>query len=471
MAPVDGSGLIAYRLELIGRDGLLQNREIAAPNHFATDRAGQRIYAPSGWLQVHSDKKPELNCSKVFCADLEHAFDLVMTALAAERWPAGEPFFNRLELRVEGSFYDTPLPLAHECMSTVEAMHEDLHFSALELFQEIRGLSYTDRTLRPGQLVPTIVFNDGPMRVSITAERDPDIDADKSVSASPLIDLADAGHWLEPGQIKAHLQDIGGEPFDVRSRRGRPVWSTHIDRPGPNMVITSGQHANETSGPVGALRAAKHLTESGRNGFTVSPLVNPDSYALFRELSGQYPHHMNHAARFTATGCDLLYVERGFENEAHHIAKEKTGARLHLNLHGYPAHEWTRPFSGYISRGAELWSIPREFMLIRRFAPGWKVQGESILDAIIDELKGFDPIVDFNNEQRERSRLYSGSFPFNHRGGIPYIIEEVDDDLFPITIITEAPDETVYDDAFRLFHTVQMKTVLAAADASATMLS
>ena len=34
----------------------------------------------------------------------------------------------------------------------------------------------------------------------------------------------------------------------------------------------------------------------------------------------------------------------------------------------------------------------------------------------------------------------------------------------PVTLITEYPDETIYGDAFRLAHTTQMNTVLAAID-------
>lgn len=32
-------------------------------------------------------------------------------------------------------------------------------------------------------------------------------------------------------------------------------------------------------------------------------------------------------------------------------AEKLTGAKLHVNLHGYPSHEWTHPLSGYVPRG------------------------------------------------------------------------------------------------------------------------
>ena len=47
---------------------------------------------------------------------------------------------------------------------------------------------------------------------------------------------------------------------------------------------------------------------------------------------------------------------------------------------------------------------------------------------------------------------------------IPCQIVESQDRLVPVTLITEYPDETIYGDAFRLAHTTQMNTVLAAVE-------
>ena len=51
------------------------------------------------------------------------------------------------------------------------------------------------------------------------------------------------------------------------------------------------------------------------------------------------------------------YGEKGARLEA--IAR--TSARLHLSLHGYPAHEWTRPLNGYVPHGFSQWTIPAAF--------------------------------------------------------------------------------------------------------------
>ncbi|MEM9106168.1 MAG: M14 family zinc carboxypeptidase, partial [Pseudomonadota bacterium] len=467
--PVDGSTLLTYRLEMNHEDGNVSTLQVYAPNRFVTDPAGEKVLNPCGWLRLRSPSAPDVD--EAFETDQERAFRTAMDTLADLAPNGTEPFFERLEIRVEAPFFDLELPVGHECLSTAEAMHEDLYFTALDVFKKARSLGLSDRTLRPGQVVPVLRANDGPLRVKLTTTIDPDLERDLAATKQPLTDLATAEHWLEPGTIKAHLDDLGGDGFEARSQRGRPVWGACVEGAAPNLMITAGQHANETTGPVGALRAAKHLVDEGQTGFCIAPLVNPDGYAVFRELCNDFPRHMNHAARFTASGCDLAHVERGFENEAHHMGRDRTGAELHMNLHGYPAHEWTRPFTGFMPRGAETWSLPRGFLLILLFWSGWEDRGRAILDAVIDALAEDPVLVDLNREQRERSSLYAGGFPLQHRKDIPYVIEEVPSELFPITIITEAPDETIDGDLFRLFHTAQMTSVLAAAKAARSVLA
>ncbi|MNU06457.1 hypothetical protein D3C72_2516610 [compost metagenome] len=48
--------------------------------------------------------------------------------------------------------------------------------------------------------------------------------------------------------------------------------------------------------------------------------------------------------------------------------------------------------------------------------------------------------------------------------GIPVQVTETDREELPLALISEFPDETVYGDRFVFAHTVQMETVLAAAD-------
>ena len=107
--------------------------------------------------------------------------------------------------------------------------------------------------------------------------------------------------------------------------------------------------------------------------FAISPLENPDGYALHHRLRSENAHHMHHAARYTALGDDV--ESRGdtpvFESVIRKKQLAEMDAKLHLNLHGYPSHEWTRPLSGYLPRGFELWTLPKGFFLIMRHHPEW----------------------------------------------------------------------------------------------------
>ena len=231
----------------------------------------------------------------------------------------------------------------------------------------------------------------------------------------------------------------------------------------PGIAITAGQHANETSGVVGALRAARHLLAETDMDFAVVPQDNPDGYALHHRLRAANPRHMHHAARYTALGDDLEartappFHEKGARMEA--VAR--TGAVLHLILHGYPAHEWTRPLTGYLPRGFELWSIPKGFFLILRHGPGLADRAETFLRALTARLARDPALVAFNADQLAVWEAHAGPPSFPVWNGIPCMIAERGSQ--PFQLITEYPDETIYGDAFRLAHTTQMRTVLEAA--------
>ena len=458
-------GLLCYKVELHADDGAIETIEVAAPNVFRTDHLGGRILSCSGWVRVIADGKPELSRDGPVPLDQAKAFEAALTAVKGHEWPAVPPLFDRMNIRIEAPFYDREIGVGSECLSTAEAMHEDIYFSMLEALKTMSGFHEHDRTFQPGQIVPDIRTCKGPLKVCVTLEANRTIDAGRKRAAPARDCLDEVGHWLEPDAIKTRLDALGGDTYEAVSQRGRPVWGTHIAGPEPQVVISAGQHSNETSGPVGALRAAERLKQAGTIGFALSPLENPDGYALFRELAGIYPNHMHHAARYTAGGGDLEYFDRGFENEVRYLGRKKTGADLHLNLHGYPAHEWTRPFTGYVPKGFELWTIPKGFFLIVRYKSGWKDLARVVLRAIIDDLATYEPLVALNKAQLARYRHHVEDVSFAVDRNIPFMISEEEAGLFPITIITEAPDETIYGEDFIIAHTAQMRAVLAAVEA------
>ncbi len=154
-------------------------------------------------------------------------------------------------------------------------------------------------------------------RFASKPDRSPTADADGEIQ--PL-DTAQAP--LAVAQIHAELEKIEGQPFEAHSRAGRPVKARYHKGTDAAVMISGGQHPNETTGIVGALRAAQTLATLPSTHFTISPLENPDGYAVHQRLRADNPLHMHHAARYTALGDDLEYRagaalnERAIRNEA-----------------------------------------------------------------------------------------------------------------------------------------------------------
>ena len=143
----------------------------------------------------------------------------------------------------------------------------------------------------------------------------------------------------------------------------------------------------------------------------------------------------------------------------------RTDARLHLNLHGYPSHEWTRPLSGYLPRGFELWTLPKGFFLIMRHHPEWAETATRLTIATTERLAEVPGLVEYNRRQIEIYEAHAGpASTFKVVNGIPVWVGEFRHEV-PMTMITEFPDETIYGDEFVLGHTAQMTAVLAAYDA------
>ena len=151
-----------------------------------------------------------------------------------------------------------------------------------------------------------------------------------------------------------------------------------------------------------------------------------------------------------------------YEKAARLALIEETGARLHVNLHGYPSHEWTRPLSGYVPRGFELWTIPKGFFLILRHLPGHEAGTREFLEALTAHLAEDDALAAFNRVQLAAWAAHAGAVPFPVLNGIPCNIGESTRQTVPWQLITEYPDETIYGDAFRLAQRTQMRTALKA---------
>jgi hypothetical protein len=278
----------------------------------------------------------------------------------------------------------------------------------------------------------------------------------------PTLKLAAADRPLAIAEVRKALAAIGGIAIEARSREGREIRGVYRRGNGPAVLITSGQHANETTGVAGALRAAQRLARNPDAHFAVVPLENVDGYELHQRLIVDQRDYMHHAARFSALGDDLwFYPKVPHDQTARVKALELSGAGLHLNLHGYPAHEWTRPLTGYLPKGYELWTLPKGFFLIINHHPRWKKRAFAMMEEITGALSADRRLVAFNAGQIAVAGAHMRK-PIEVMNGFPYLIAESTQHPMPLTLITEAPDETIYGKDFVLMQTAQMNTVMAA---------
>ena len=453
MAFVAGGADLHYEVALSWRDGRTRQARVFAPNRTHVGTSGAKLLSPTGWLRVQGEDAAERT-------DYEALFQQVVDTVDQHAWPAREPFFERLDLRVDLPGFEQALPLAGETISTLEALHEDVYFSLLEIFQRRSGRAPGDRRLQPGQIVPDVRVGAPRVRIALRGFEA----GQASAAAGDDMPLAQLGSAPGAARIARELERLDGRRFEARSRQGRRVAGVyHPGRAAP-VFISGGQHANETSGIVGALRAAQALQARGDAHFALVPLENPDGYALLQELCARHPAHMHHAARYSALGDDIEYRSQPplHEREAREQAIALSHAQLHVNLHGYPAHEWTRPLSGYLPQGFELWTVPKGFFLVLRHHPGWDAQARALLDQVGAALARVPGLAEFNARQLALYEKHAGGLPFELVHGMACSVTEVERPGAPVTLITEYPDETIAGDAFRFAHTVQMETVLAA---------
>jgi len=443
-----------YAVTLTTKTGGPQTHKVFAPNRFHTDFIGETLLSPTGWLSLDGGTGERLE------TDYEILFTSAVEAVAAHDWGTKEPYFEELNVAVTLPAEDRRLAVGEEVVSLREALHEDFYFSLLEVFQKKSGRPIGDRGLQPGQIIPEIREGE---TISVRVETRPLRISDAVAEPQRLTSSVSP---VSVAQIRRELASIAGVAFEARSRSGRSVEARYrmgADKP---VMISGGQHANETTGIVGALRAAQTLSLRPGAHFVISPLENPDGYQVHWRLRADNPLHMHHAARYTALGDDLEYRsgKELFEKAIRVEAERVSGAKLHVNLHGYPSHEWTRPLSGYVPRTFAMWTVPKGFFLIMRHHAEWTAQAEIVIDRVSRHLAAIPGLVAYNAAQIRLFETHAGETGFRIINGFPCLISIDDRHTVPLTLITEYPDETIYGDRFALGHQVQMETVLAAVE-------
>ncbi|PDT43755.1 peptidase M14 [Sinorhizobium fredii] len=445
-----------YYVTLTAKDGTVTRHTVFAPNRVHVDLCGNTQLSPTGWIKLDGGNGERLQ------TDFEMLFDATVLAVTSQDWGKTEPLFEELNIAVSLPARDQELPVGEEVISLREALAEDLHFTIHEHFRRISGREPGDVTLQPGQIVPEVRYAQG--APSVRVETKP---LTATETACEFVPLSEANAPVCAAQIRAVLDSIGGEVLDATSRSGRAVSARYVRGSDTPVIITAGQHANETTAIVGALRAAQRLSERPEAHFVIAPLENPDGYQLHWRLRADNPRYHHHAARFTGFGDDMGHRTRPplFEREARNEAVRRSEAKLHLNLHGYSSHEWTRPLSGYVPYGFEAWTVPKGFFVIMRHHEEWAQAAEWLVDRVTARLNLVRNLVEFNSTQIDLFGKHLGETGLHMINGIPCSIYADHKSAVPLTFVTEYPDQTIYGSAFVAGHDAQTEFVLAAYEA------
>ncbi|WP_413700630.1 hypothetical protein ACLKMH_01710 [Psychromonas sp. KJ10-10] len=277
---------LTYEIEAILQTGEKITRNVLAPSAVKKSATYERYLSPTGWIRIE-DPQGNRFVDQRINTDYEQVFDTVMQAISLNSWPCES--FEELNIKVKGPMFDEKLPYAHEHISLSEALHEDFYFTIQEWFKYQAGKAPHDRSFRFGQIIPDITSQIGDYDICV--RQDPYILTNREM---PRQVLEKTQEPLSSSQISSELGDIKGERLSALSVAGRSVQAVYHQGADQPVLISGGQHANELSGIVGALRHAKVLAEHSESHFVISPLENPDGYETFLRLSQTNPTHMHH---------------------------------------------------------------------------------------------------------------------------------------------------------------------------------
>ncbi len=282
-----------------------------------------------------------------------------------------------------------------------------------------------------------------------------------------------------------------------KSFEGRPIFAVEVTAPrvstyvSPHMLtvkkatvmIETGHHPNEVS----SMPAIRELVEEiiteradwlKHVNLVVIPFANPDGMALHQQLTTDNPHWKHHAARYNAVG--LEFTAHRFQATIFGEAKvvPELFARwlpdVMIDDHGIPSHEWTQPFAGYNSPPrfpVSYWVPISLFYGIGRELDRTRYpEHAAALDAIQTET---EKMMRLDVRLWEKNKRYvdryiryghqwvAEVFPFPGDSELIFYRWPTEPDRtstsliarFPewitLDLITEAADETVYDEALR----------------------
>ena len=183
----------------------------------------------------------------------------------------------------------------------------------------------------------------------------------------------------------------------------------------PTLYLSGRQHANEVSATNYILKLAELLATDKAYGeylrrvnLVLHPMENPDGAALAYDLQNLTPFHSLHAGRYSALGLEIgtmtgasrpLLPEAAVKRDL----TSKWAPDIHLNLHGYPSHEWVQAFSNYSPYLFRDYWIPKGwFAYVRGLTlPIYgrhRAAGDAVRSFIIAEMNA-DPRIKESNKK------------------------------------------------------------------------
>lgn len=193
----------------------------------------------------------------------------------------------------------------------------------------------------------------------------------------------------------------------------------------PTLHLTARQHANEVAATNYSLKFAELIARDAsyqdaakRMNIVIQPMENPDGAALAYELHKLAPLHCIHAGRYGSLGVDIGY-QAGTAGDLLPEARIRPRIHetwlpdIHLNLHGYPSHEWVQSFSNYSPFLFRDYWIPRGWFAYYRmlslpiYGP-WERAGRELMGFITREMSAGEHFLETNRRLTDRYRRWAG---------------------------------------------------------------
>jgi hypothetical protein len=347
------------------------------------------------------------------------------------------------ELRIPELIYDGKSAEIANILVSFEIEQESDYLSIIEIIHAYRELLEKDRLASsiyfPGlsaltwrikhkELVKDESFPVKPIEVT-SLPSDPEqfpgeafVPTDKIISPEMCLDIV--SKLSRHKTIKAYF---AGQSYEKRKIPVLEVYTPlekYVSLPRlitfkPTLYLSGRQHANEVSATNYILKFAELLATDStyqeylkKMNFVLHPLENPDGAALAYELQKITPHHSLHAGRYTSLGIDVGYQVNASksllpEAKVRKNLWEKWLPDIHLNLHGYPSHEWVQQFSSYSPYLFRDYWIPRGWFAYFRSVTlpifkEWKKAGEDLRASIIKEFAANEKIQASNKKFYDR---------------------------------------------------------------------